>query len=61
MAEYNWWDDRTVEENDDMMCPIINYPCPHENCGECEDYKAFIQYYRAKEILSIIREIKEEK
>ena len=53
MAEYNWWDDRTVEENDDMMCPIINYPCPHENCGECEDYKAFIGYCES--------EIKEEK
>ena len=44
-----------------MMCPIISYPCPHENCGECEDYKAFIAHYRAKEILSIIKETKEEK
>lgn len=56
MAEYNWW-----EENDDMMCPIIMHPClhpgSHENCNECEYYKAFIMHYRAKEIVSLIREI----
>lgn len=56
MVKYNWW-----EENDDMMCPIIMHPClhpgRHENCGECEYYKAFIMHYRAKEIVSLIREI----
>ena len=28
-----------------MMCPIINYPCPHEECDKCEEYKKFIEYY----------------
>lgn len=46
--------------NDDMMCPIIMHSCLHENCGECEYYKAFTMHYRTKEILSLIREIKAE-
>ena len=24
MAEYNWWDDRTVEDNDEHFCPVLN-------------------------------------
>lgn len=49
MPEYNWWDDRTIEENDNMFCPIINNYChveDHSVCErECEEYKAFKDYY----------------
>lgn len=45
MAEYNWWDDRTVEDNDSMFCPVIYGNCSGEDCENCQDYKDFVEYY----------------
>lgn len=38
MAEYNWWDDRTIEDNDEHFCPLLNNICygDDNNCQECE-------------------------
>lgn len=41
MAEYNFWDDRTHEENDENFCPLLNEHCYTQNCGECEILKEF--------------------
>lgn len=47
MAEYNWWDDRTVEDNDEHFCPVLNDICygDDNDCEECETLKAFRDYY----------------
>lgn len=49
MAEYNFWDDRTHECNDDYYCPVINAHCLDQKCDECEDYKSFCEFYGFKE------------
>lgn len=36
MAEYNFWDDRTVEEHDGLWCPIANWYCQGKDCDKCE-------------------------
>lgn len=48
MIEYNFWDDRTFECNDDYYCPIIDAYCTNEFCDECEDLIAF-EYFLKKE------------
>lgn len=36
MAEYNFWDDRTTEDNDGHYCPIIDGHCyDMSKCDEC--------------------------
>lgn len=44
MAEYNFWDDRTTEENDDYWCPIKMCYCISDDCENCEEYKEFEDY-----------------
>lgn len=44
MAEYNFWDDRTTEENDDYWCPIKMCYCISDDCENCEKYKEFEDY-----------------
>ena len=38
MAEYNLWDDRTVEDNDEHFCPLLNDRCyaSEVDCRDCE-------------------------
>lgn len=36
MAEYNFWDDRTTEENDDFWCPLGECYCIEGDCEHCE-------------------------
>lgn len=43
MAEYNWWDDRTIEDNDNYFCPIIYGCCLDKNCEKCKDYEEFVK------------------
>lgn len=46
MVEYNFWDDRTTEENDDYWCPIGCCYCLDDRyCYECKDYKDFMSFY----------------
>lgn len=51
--EYNWWDDRTVEQNETNFCPVLNDFCYEDNdaCKDCVTLKAFQEYYdrRSKE------------
>lgn len=45
MPEYNFWDDRTIETNDDTWCPIANDYClDHTKCSECEIQIEFDKY-----------------
>ena len=50
MAEYNFWDDRTAEENDEHFCPVLNDFCfeDKEACKTCITLKAFTDYYSLK-------------
>lgn len=41
MAEYNFWDDRTTEENDEYWCPVGMCYCIEEDCEHCEAAKEF--------------------
>lgn len=45
--EYNWWDDRTVEQNETNFCPVLNDFCYEGNdaCKDCVTLKAFKEYY----------------
>lgn len=45
MAEYNWWDDRTIEDNDSLFCPIINDNCYNvtDACDDCNFHKQFVE------------------
>ena len=54
MAEYNWWDDRTVEDNDEHFCPVLNDFCYESNdyCRECVTLKAFRDYYEKGETVN---------
>ena len=45
MAEYNFWDYRTHECNNDYYCPVINSYCLTQECEECNDYKDFCKFY----------------
>lgn len=49
MAEYNFWDDRTIECNDSMFCPVINEYCLDQRCNECNEFKQFKAYYSKEE------------
>ena len=45
MAEYNFWDDRTHEDNDENWCLISNDYCyDHTKCSECDIQKEFDRY-----------------
>lgn len=47
MAEYNFWDDRTTEDNDEHYCPIIDGHCyDMSRCDECEDNARFVQQFQ---------------
>ena len=56
MAEYNWWDDRTVEDNDEHFCPILNDICYGDdvNCQKCEVSKVFKTDYKEGILSNII-------
>lgn len=41
MTEYNFWDDRTTEENDEYWCPVGMCYCIEEDCEHCEAAKEF--------------------
>lgn len=43
MVEYNWWDDRTVEENDNYYCPVICGCCFDGDCETCKDHLEFVK------------------
>ena len=45
MVEYNFWDDRTYECNEDYYCPVIDTYCLSKYCDECNDYKDFVNFY----------------
>ena len=49
MAEYNFWDDRTTEDNDEHYCPIID--------GHCYDGKNHL----GKILMQIRNELQEER
>lgn len=47
MAEYNWWDDRTVAENDGQYCPLIcSYCYNDDDCDFCEHHMDFVRELR---------------
>ena len=43
MVEYNWWDDRTVEENDSYYCPLICDCCFDKDCETCKEHLEFVK------------------
>ena len=45
MVDYNFWDHRTIEENDNYWCPIKMCYCISDDCENCEDYKDFMSFY----------------
>ena len=52
MAEYNFWDDRTTEDNDEHYCPIIDGNCyDMSKCDECEDNAKFAQLFQNSEMM----------
>lgn len=52
MAEYNFWDDRTTEDNDGHYCPIIDGHCyDMSKCDECEDNAKFAQLFQNSEMM----------
>lgn len=55
MAEYNFWDDRTTETNDDNYCPIGNDYCLSHDCDNCSDNIEFARYFAESELHSIER------
>lgn len=53
MAEYNFWDDRTAEDNDDNYCPILDDYCyDMSKCEECVTYAKFVRCAKQSEIRS---------
>lgn len=47
MAEYNFWDDRTTEDNDENYCPIIGGHCyDMSKCDECDNNARFVQQFQ---------------
>ena len=48
--EYNWWDDRTTEQNETNFCPVLNGFCYGDSdaCKDCLTLKAFKEYYDRK-------------
>lgn len=48
--EYNWWDDRTTEQNEINFCPILNDFCYEGNdaCRDCVTLKTFQEYYNRR-------------
>ena len=63
MAEYNWWDDRTVEDNDEHFCPVLNDICYSDdvNCQKCEVSKAFKADYKEGILSNIIDKFEKER
>lgn len=60
MAEYNFWDDRTAEENDDNYCPILDGYCSDmSKCAECEENAKFAEHFQLSEAMSLKRMSKE--
>lgn len=56
MAEYNFWDDRTTEDNDEHYCPIIDGHCyDMSKCDECEDNIRFANHFQQCEMMSFRR------
>lgn len=49
MAEYNFWDDRTWDCDDNYWCPILNDYCFTEECDICPINKKFEESLRASE------------
>ena len=46
MWEYNWWDDRTIEQNETNFCPVLNDFCyEQDGCESCAVLQAFKEYY----------------
>ena len=61
MAEYNFWDDRTMEDNDEHYCPIIDGHCyDMSKCEECEENAKFAAHFQLSEAMSL-RRMKEAK
>lgn len=51
MAEYNFWDDRTTEDNDEHYCPIIDRHCyDMSKCDECDYNTEFVQHLQNSEM-----------
>lgn len=60
MAEYNFWDDRTTEENDENYCPILDGHCSNmSKCDECEENAKFAEHFQLSEAMSLKRMSKE--
>ena len=56
MAEYDFWDDRTTEENDENYCPILNDHCyDMSKCDECADNIQFANHFQKCEMMSLRR------
>lgn len=56
MAEYNFWDDRTAEDNALNYCPILNDYCYDMNkCDECEANQEFAEHFQLSEMKSFER------
>lgn len=43
MNDYNWWDDRTVEESD--LCPYTMQGCYSGECAKCDVEREFVEEY----------------
>lgn len=41
MNDYNWWDDRTVEEP--ALCPYTMQGCYSGECEKCEIEREFVE------------------
>ena len=60
MAEYNFWDDRTAEDNDENYCPILDGHCSDmSKCDECEENAKFAEHFQLSEAMSLKRMSKE--
>ena len=60
MAEYNFWDDRTAEENDENYCSILDGHCSDmSKCDECEENAKFAEHFQLSEAMSLKRMSKE--
>ncbi len=56
MAEYNFWDDRTTEDNDEHYCPIIDCHCYDMSRGEeWEENAKFAAHFQLSEAMSFGR------
>lgn len=45
MTDYNFWDDRTHEGNEELYCPVIDNYCFNRHCDDCEAYQAMNDEY----------------